>query len=235
MLHAEGEVGDVVVGGVANLPGQSVWEQSRFIASDNSLRQFLLNEPRGGVFRHYNLLVPPKDPPGSYGIHNHGTSGHSSYVRFQHYMRGDRVTGNGIVPMVEPVTEMILEAPGGLVKVIAACSHGKATAITLENLPSFVVQDRANIQVEGYGSVNVTTAFGGDSFVMTNARELGFELVPGAAAELARFGIKLRAAANEQLEFTHPFLPDWKHYLLRTSWVNLNVMTQACLLRQMYV
>src|SRR6516162_4862701 len=58
--HAEGEVGDVIVGGVAPPPGGTLWEQSRFIASDGALRNFVLNEPRGGVFRHVNLLVPPK-------------------------------------------------------------------------------------------------------------------------------------------------------------------------------
>ena len=30
--HAEGEVGDVIVGGVAPPPGDTLWEQSRFIA-----------------------------------------------------------------------------------------------------------------------------------------------------------------------------------------------------------
>ncbi|MGA8137283.1 MAG: proline racemase family protein, partial [Pseudomonas gingeri] len=60
--HAEGEVGDVIVGGVAPPPGATVWEQSRWIARDETLRNFVLNEPRGGVFRHVNLLVPAKDP-----------------------------------------------------------------------------------------------------------------------------------------------------------------------------
>ena len=60
--HAEGEVGDVIVGGVAPPPGETLWEQSRWIARDETLRNFVLNEPRGGVFRHVNLLVPPKDP-----------------------------------------------------------------------------------------------------------------------------------------------------------------------------
>ena len=60
--HAEGEVGDVIVGGVAPPPGDTLWAQSRWIAEDQTLRNFLLNEPRGGVFRHVNLLVPPKDP-----------------------------------------------------------------------------------------------------------------------------------------------------------------------------
>ena len=60
--HAEGEVGDVIVGGVSSPPGATLWEQSRHIATDGKLRAFVLNEPRGGVFRHVNLLVPPKDP-----------------------------------------------------------------------------------------------------------------------------------------------------------------------------
>ncbi|MDG1863167.1 MAG: proline racemase family protein, partial [Yoonia sp.] len=57
---AEGEVGDVIVGGVAPPPGDSIWEQRKWIAADEGLRNFMLNEPRGGVFRHVNLLVPPK-------------------------------------------------------------------------------------------------------------------------------------------------------------------------------
>ena len=60
--HAEGEVGDVIVGGVAPPPGETLWAQSRYIAEDETLRNFVLNEPRGGVFRHVNLLVPPTDP-----------------------------------------------------------------------------------------------------------------------------------------------------------------------------
>ena len=66
--HAEGEVGDVIVGGVAAPPGDTLWEQSRFIARDEALRNFVLNEPRGGVFRHVNLLVPPQHPQAAMGF-----------------------------------------------------------------------------------------------------------------------------------------------------------------------
>ena len=60
--HAEGEVGDVIVGSVSPSQGDSLWQQRTFIAQNQSLRNFLLNEPRDGVFRHINLLVPPKNP-----------------------------------------------------------------------------------------------------------------------------------------------------------------------------
>ena len=65
--HAEGEVGDVIVGGVAPPPGETLWEQRTFIAQDDGLRRFVLNEPRGGVFRHVNLLVPPRHPEAQVG------------------------------------------------------------------------------------------------------------------------------------------------------------------------
>ncbi len=66
--HAEGEVGDVIVGGVAPPPGATLWAQRSWIASDGRLRDRMLNEPRGGVFRHVNLLVPPVDPRAQVGF-----------------------------------------------------------------------------------------------------------------------------------------------------------------------
>jgi proline racemase len=211
-VHAEGEVGDVVVGGVTAPPGESVWDQSRFIETDDSLRKFLLNEPRGGVFRHYNLLVPPKNPLADMGFIIMEPADTPPMSGSNAICVATVLLETGIISMKEPVTSLVLEAPGGLVKVSAQCSKGKVTSVTLENLPSFAVQDQVVIEVAGYGSVEVTTAFGGDSFVMTQASKLGFELVPSEAAELARFGMMLRTAANEQLEFVHPDLPDWKHH-----------------------
>ena len=35
--HAEGEVGDVIVGGVPVPPGKTLWEQSRWISKDQTL------------------------------------------------------------------------------------------------------------------------------------------------------------------------------------------------------
>ena len=56
--HAEGEVGDVIVSGIDPPPGETLWEQRSWIDADQRLRQHVLNEPRGGVFKHVNLLVP---------------------------------------------------------------------------------------------------------------------------------------------------------------------------------
>ncbi len=116
--HAEGEVGDVIVGGVAPPPGDTLWEQSRWIASDETLRNFVLNEPRGGVFRHVNLLVPPKNPKAQMGwiiMEPEDTppmSGSNSICV------STVLLDSGIIAMTEPETRMVLEAPAGLVDLV---------------------------------------------------------------------------------------------------------------------
>ncbi|MFX0540845.1 trans-3-hydroxy-L-proline dehydratase [Roseovarius sp. S4756] len=209
--HAEGEVGDVIVGGVAPPPGETIWEQSRWIAADNTLRNFVLNEPRGGVFRHVNLLVPPKHPDADAAFIIMEPEDTPPMSGSNSICVATVLLDSGIVPMIEPVTEMLLEAPGGLVKVRAECRNGKAQRIQVQNLPSFAAQLDAQLEVNGLGTLAVDTAYGGDSFVFVDAAALGFSLVPEEAHALAKLGVQITAAANEQLGFHHPDNPDWRH------------------------
>jgi trans-L-3-hydroxyproline dehydratase len=209
--HAEGEVGDVIVGGVAPPPGETLWEQSRFIARDQSLRRFMLNEPRGGVFRHVNLLVPPKNPAAQMGFIIMEPEDTPPMSGSNTICVATVLLDTGIVPMTEPETRLVLEAPGGLVEVVASCRNGKAERITVRNVPSFVDRLGARIEVDVIGTLTVDTAYGGDSFVIADAGALGFRIAPDEARDLAETGVKITKAANEQLGFVHPANPDWDH------------------------
>jgi trans-L-3-hydroxyproline dehydratase len=209
--HAEGEVGDVIVGGVTPPPGDTIWEQSRWIARDETLRNFLLNEPRGGVFRHINLLVPPKDPRAVAAFIIMEPADTPPMSGSNSICVSTVLLETGIVPMTEPLTEMVLEAPGGLVKVRAECRNGKAERIFVQNLPSFAARLDATLEVEGLGTLNVDTAYGGDSFVIVDAEMMGFSLREDEAHDIARLGVRITAAANEALGFHHPDNPDWRH------------------------
>jgi trans-L-3-hydroxyproline dehydratase len=209
--HAAGEVGDVIVGGVAAPPGNTLWEQSRFIARDRALRNFVLNEPRGGVFRHVNLLVPAKDPRAQMGFIIMEPEDTPPMSGSNSICVATVLLDTGIVPMVEPETKLVLEAPGGVVDVTARCRNGKAETITVRNVPSFADRLDATLEVEGIGTLTVDTAYGGDSFVIADARALGFAVKPDEARELAETGIRITKAANQQLGFTHPLNPDWDH------------------------
>src|SRR4051794_8232289 len=210
--HAEGEVGDVIVGGVASPPGDTVWEQSRFIAGDQNLRRFVLNEPRGGVFRHVNLLVPPKNPKAQMGFIIMEPEDTPPMSGSNSICVATVLLDAGIIPMTEPETRLTLEAPGGLVEVVAQCRDGKAERITVTNVPSFADKLDAKLEVPGHGTLTVDTAYGGDSFVIVDADALGFKVVPDEARDIAEAGIRITNAANEQLGFRHPTNPDWTHF-----------------------
>ena len=186
--HAEGEVGNVIVGGAPPPPGDTLWEQSRWIAQDKRLRQFVLNEPRGGVFKHVNLLVPPKNPQAAYGFiimepeHTPPMSGSNSICV------ATVLLDTGMIEMREPETCFYLEAPAGLVHIRARCQDGKAQSIEFQNVPSFVDRLDAMVEVEGFGAFPVDVAYGGDSFVLVDARALGFEIMPDEARDLAQDG-----------------------------------------------
>jgi len=209
--HAEGEVGNVIVEGVTPPPGENLWEQASWIHQDQSLRQYVLNEPRGGVFKHVNLLVPARNPKAIKGFiimepeHTPPMSGSNSICV------ATVLLNTGIVKMKEPVTEFILEAPGGLVPIKAFCENGKAKSIEIQNVASFADKLDVNLEVEGVGTLIVDTAYGGDSFVLVNATELGFEIKPDEAKDISEIGAKITAAANQQLGFTHPENSDWSH------------------------
>lgn len=204
-------MGDVIVGGVALPPGETIWEQSRFIARDGSLRNLVLNEPRGGVYRHINLLVPPRNPKAQMGFIIMEPEDTPPMSGSNSICVATVLLDTGIVPMIEPETRLVLEAPGGLVEIVAECRDGKAERITVTNVPSFADKLGASLEVEGIGTLTVDTAYGGDSFVIADAQALGFRIAPDEARELAETGIRITRAANEQLGFTHPTNPDWTH------------------------
>ena len=209
--HAEGEVGDVIVGGVAPPLGDTLWEQSRFIAKDGALRNFVLNEPRGGIFRHVNLLVPAKDPIAQMGFIIMEPEDTPPMSGSNAICVATVLLDAGILPMQEPETHLMLEAPGGLIAVTAECRNGKAERVSIQNVPSFADQLDAPLEVKGLGSLKIDIAYGGDSFAIVDAAALGFAVRPDEASDLAEMGVPIIAAANEQLGFSHPETGGWDH------------------------
>jgi trans-L-3-hydroxyproline dehydratase len=210
--HAEGEVGDVIVGGVAPPAGATLWEMREALWRDQTLRNFVLNEPRGGVFRHVNLLVPPKDPRAQMGFiimepeDNPPMSGSNSICV------ATVLLDSGILPMSEPVTELVLEAPGGLVTVRADCRDGKAERIHVRNLPSFADRLSVPLDVPGLGRITVDTAYGADSFRGGRCRSPWLHPLPGRSACHGETGRPDHHRRRRTAWLPPPGNPDWRHF-----------------------
>ena len=208
--HAEGEVGNVIVGGIPDPPGDNLWEMRTFIEKDQKLRNLLLNEPRGGVFKHINLLVKARDPEAEFGfiimepIHTPPMSGSNAICVATVLLE------TGLIEMVEPITNFNLDTPAGLIRVRATCRDGEALKIEIENVESFVDQLNVPLKINELDTLFVNTAFGGDSFVLVDASDCGLKIEPKSGHLIRDLGKKIIKAANEQLGFKHP-TKNWNH------------------------
>ncbi len=208
-VHAEGEVGRVITGGVLPPPGASMFARMRHLAEkDDGLRRLLLFEPRGAVNHSVNLVTPPCAPEADFGL---------IIMESQFYvpMSGSNmicavtaVLETGLVPMGEPETRLIVDTPGGLVHVQAECRGGRCALVSFRNVPSFVLHRDRIIKVAGWGEVLVDIAYGGMMYAIVDAQKLGFALVPDEARELVALGERIKAAAAEQLPAVHPENPE---------------------------
>jgi proline racemase len=114
----------------------------------------------------------------------------------------------GMVELVEPVTELVLEAPAGLVRVRAECADGRVERIEFENVPSFAASLDAAVEVPELGTVRVDVAYGGAFAAFVDASAVGCEIVPEQARALAELGERIRPHVAEQVEIAHPTAPD---------------------------
>jgi proline racemase len=206
--HAGGEVGNVVVGGVLPPPGETVFEQMQALREDDSLRRLLLREPRGSVAFHANLIVPSRRPDCDAGFVIMEPTEYPAMSGSNTICVATVLLETGMVTMREPETTLRLEAPAGVVEVRAACHDGRCESVELTNVPCFVDQLDAPLEVEGLGTLSVDVAFGGMWYAIADAARLGFALEPAEARELSLVGERIRAAAREQLPCAHPDNPE---------------------------
>jgi proline racemase len=206
--HACGEPGRVIVGGVLDVPGASMFEKMQHLQENaDGLRKRMLREPRGYPASNCNLILPPTRPEADAGfvimeqVEYPGMSGTNTICVTTVLLE------TGMVPMREPVTELTLEAPAGLIRVRAECAGGKVHRVTFQNVPAFAVHLDRPIEVPHLGTVTVDVAYGGMFYVIADAPSLGLRLTPDEGRDITRVSEMIKAAAKEQLAAVHPEQP----------------------------
>jgi proline racemase len=203
--HTEGMPTRVVTGGVDVLPGATMLERrAAFEADHDHLRTLLMYEPRGHAAMSGAILQPPTRPDadaavlfievsGCLAMCGHGTIGVATVL-----------VETGRVPVVEPVTTVRLEVPAGLVTAEVEVVGGRARAVTITNVASFVHATDVALDVEGIGEVVVDVAYGGNFYALVPADRLGVGLAADDEAELVRRGMAVVRAADAAVAPVHP-------------------------------
>jgi len=203
--HTEGMPTRVVTGGVGPIPGATMLERKlHFEAESDDLRLLLMREPRGHGAMSGAILQPPTRPDADWGVLfievsgclpmcGHGTIGVATVL-----------VETGMVPVSEPETAVRLDTPAGLVEARVAVAGGRAQAVTLRNVPSFLHAAGTTVDVPGLGAVTYDMAFGGNFYALLPAAAVGLEVDPARAPELIEAGLAIIAAIDATDRPVHP-------------------------------
>jgi proline racemase len=208
-LHACGEPGRVITGGVLDVPGRTMFEKMKhFERHHDGVRKRMLREPRGYPAANCNLILPPTHPDAQAGyiimeqVEYPAMSGTNTICVVTALLE------TGMIEMREPVTELLLEAPAGLIGVRADCRDGKVRLVTFRNVPAFALHLDAKLEVKQLGTLSVDVAWGGMFYVIADAEPFGFRLTPDEGREIVSVSERIKAAAQEQLGVRHPQNPE---------------------------
>jgi proline racemase len=206
--HAEGESGKVIVGGVGQVPGATMFDKRLYLSDHmDEIRKLVLFEPRGAVWHNANIILPSNNPAADMGFVILESTEYPAMSGSNTMCVATVLLETGILPMTEPVTNLTLEAPAGLIYVECRCRDGKVERVRLVNQPAFVYHLDAKIHVPGLGEIVVDVSYGGMTYVIVDALTLGYNLVPNEARVLCELGQRIKTAAAQQLTVEHPDNP----------------------------
>src|SRR5437660_6047405 len=168
--HAGGEPGRVIIGGVLDVAGASMFEKRLYLEQHaDGLRKRMLREPRGYPGLCCNLILPPTCPEADAGFVIMEQTDYPPMSGSNTICVTTVLLETGMVPMREPVTELVLEAPAGLIRVSADCAQGKVRSVRFRNVPAFSLHLDAPLEVPQLGTLRVDVAYGGMFYVIADA------------------------------------------------------------------
>lgn len=206
--HACGEPGRVIVGGVLDVPGKTMFEKKTHLETRaDDLRKLMLREPRGYPASNCNLILPPTHPEADAGFVIMEQTEYPPMSGTNTICVVTVLLETGMIPAREGIQRLKLDTPAGLIEIEAEVKNSKVTRVTFQNVPAFAVHLDSIIEVRDLGTVQVDVAYGGMFYVIADAAPLGLHLTPDEARDIVRVGEMIKAAAQEQLPVVHPENP----------------------------
>ncbi len=203
--HTEGMPTRVIVGGVGEIPGDTMMaKRLHFMEHMDDIRTLLMFEPRGHASMSGAILQPATRDDADWGVVyievtgclpmcGHGTIGVATVL-----------VETGMVEVTEPITTIRLDTPAGLVVAEVAVDDGAAKAVTIRNVASFAHALDRTVEVPGIGSVAYDMAFGGNFYAIVDAQALGVAFDRANGDEILRRSLAMMEAINASDEPVHP-------------------------------
>lgn len=204
--HTVGEFTRIITSGFPELVGDTMIERKNFLAKHyDKYRQALMFEPRGHHDMFGALLTDPIHEECDFGIIYMDTGDYLNMCGHGTIGAVTAIIESGLVPAVEPYTEVVLDAPAGIIRTKAEVKDGKVLNVTLTNVPSFLYKENLTTVIDGK-EITYDISFGGSFFALVDVEKLGWEVTPQNIPMLTEFGMKVIKQVNEEVQIQHPEL-----------------------------
>lgn len=204
--HTVGEFTRIVLSGFPELEGDTMMERKNFLVNHcDNYRTALMLEPRGHHDMFGAIVTEPISPEADLGVIFMDTGGYLNMCGHGTIGTATVAVETGLVPVTEPYTEVVLEAPAGIIRTKVKVENGKAVEVTLTNVPAFLYKDNLTVEVDGV-TIPYCISFGGSFFALVDASKLGYNIGPSAVPALQKLGMKMLEKINKEVQVQHPTL-----------------------------
>lgn len=205
--HTMGEPTRIVTGGIPNIKGNTMAEKKAYLEENlDHLRTAIMLEPRGHNDMFGSIITQPCNEDSDFGIIFMDGGGYLNMCGHGTIGAVTAAIETGMVDAIEPVTNVVMEAPAGIVKAEALVEDGKVKEVSFVNVPAFLYKKDVEVELPEVGTVKFDISFGGSFFAIVHASQLGLTIEPKNTSKLTEVALKLRDIINENIEIQHPTL-----------------------------
>ncbi len=205
--HTMGEPTRIVYEGFPELVGNTMMERKEYLEKNyDHYRKALMLEPRGHRNMFGALLTAPASEEADLGVIFMDSGGYLNMCGHGCIGCATIAIETGFVEAREPYTDVLLDAPAGLIRARVKVKNGKAEEVSILNVPSFLYKENLELELEGYGLIPFDISFGGSFFALVDSGRTGIEINLENLEALTDLGMKLRRKINQSIEVRHPCL-----------------------------
>ncbi len=206
--HTAGEPTRTIVGGIPYVPGKTMEEKMMHMKENNDwIRKALMYEPRGNNVMSGAVLTEPCNKEADIGVFFIEVGGYLPMCGHDTIGVSTALIESGIIKPVEPVTNITLDTPAGLVKVSVKVEDNVARDVTFTNVPAFLLVKDEEIHVKELGDIQVDVAYGGNFYIIVKDKDIDEKLIPARSNEIIKKSLLIKEAVNDQIDVYHPEKP----------------------------
>lgn len=196
--HTMGEPLRLVTEGFPDIKGNSMMEkQIYFEKYYDRYRKGILLEPYGHKDMFGAILTSKVHDEADLGVLFMNTQGMEPMCGHGSIAVSVIAVKYGLVKMKEPITEVRLDVPAGIVTLKLMIKDGEILNVLLQNVESYYI-GAESVDIDGEIRVPADLAYGGNIFAVVNADDVELTLTPENKEKIIKVGMNIKSVINEK-------------------------------------